>query len=229
MKPKPSCSIAARCRTARGAERVRQLQQTAADMFLSCGYEGVSVDGLIHRVGGSRRNVWGVYGGKPGLFEAAVSGLCEEISAALALLPMDGADMQGGLQLYGRCLLKMVLQPRMLAMHRLMVSEGGRFPEQARSMCHTGRESAAVALGRWLAAHQARGVLRAGLDTVELAHQFFHLVASGPQLRALIGELPPGWTDEGIAGHVDAAVDLFLHGAASAPQDPQPAQREQRP
>ena len=228
MKPKPSCSIAARCRTARGAERVRQLQQTAADMFLSCGYEGVSVDGLIHRVGGSRRNVWSVYGGKPGLFEAAVNGLCEEISVELALLPMDGADMREGLLLYGRCLLKMVLQPRMLAMHRLMVSEGGRFPEQARSMSNTGRENAAVSLGRWLSGHQERGLLRAGLDTVELAHQFFHLVAGAPQLRALIGELPPGWTDEGIASHVSSAVDLFLHGAAT-PQDPQPAQREQRP
>jgi len=229
MKPKPSCSIAARCRTPRGAERVRQLQETAAEMFLSCGYEGVSVDGLIHRVGGSRRNVWGLYGGKPGLFEAAVRGLCEEISAELALLPMDGADMQAGLLLYGRCLLKMVMQPRMLAVHRLMVSEGGRFPDQARSMCNTGRDNAAGSLGHWLAGHQARGALRAGLDPVELAHQFLHLVVGGPQLRALIGELPPGWTDEGIAHHVDAVVDLFLHGAAAAPRNPQPAQREPRP
>jgi hypothetical protein len=86
-----------------------------------------------------------------------------------------------------------------------------------------------VSLGRWLGSHQARGALRAGLDTVELAHHFLHLVVGGPQLRALIGELPPGWTDEGIARHVDAVVDLFLHGAAAAPQDPQPAQREQRP
>lgn len=201
---------------------MRQLQEAAADMFLSCGYEGVSVEGLIRRVGGSRRNVWGLYGGKAGLFEATVSELCQEISAELENLPMEGATVQEGLLLYGRCLLQRVLQPRMLAMHRLMVSEGHRFPAQARSLCSTGRDKAAASLGRWMAGHQARGQLRAGLDTLQLARLYLHLVVSEPQLRALIGQLPPGSNDEGISRHVAAVVDLFLRGAAPAPQGPHP-------
>ena len=162
IRPKPSCPVAARARTARGAERLRCLQTTAADMFLSCGYEGVSVDGLIDRVGGSRRNVYGAYGGKPGLFVAAVRGICEEIASQLTLLPMATAELRPGLVLYGCRLLELVLKPRNLAMHRLMVSEGQRFPELARSMCQTGRDSAAAELGRWLATHQASGAMRCG-------------------------------------------------------------------
>ncbi|MBL8303905.1 MAG: TetR/AcrR family transcriptional regulator C-terminal domain-containing protein [Ideonella sp.] len=204
---------AKRARTARGAERLRRLQTTAAEMFLSCGYEGVSVDGLIDRVGGSRRNVYGPCGGKQGLFVAAVSDLCGEISQALAALPMADAPVRSGLVLYGRRLLELVLQPRMLAMHRLMVSEGQRFPELARNLCETGRDNAATALGQWLSAHQARGELRQDRVPVELAQSFLDLVVSGPQLRALVGELPPGWTPAGITQHVNHIVDLFLQGA----------------
>ena len=217
MKRPPPCPAAKRAGTARGAERLRRLQATAAEMFLSCGYEGVSVDGLINRVGGSRRNVYGPCGGKQGLFVATVRELCTEIAEQLAALPMAEAPVKEGLVLYGRRLLELVLQPRLLAMHRLMVSEGQRFPELARSMCQTGRDNAAAALGRWLGAHQAHGDIRAGLVPLELAQFFIHLVVSGPQLRALVGEVRPGWTPSGIARHVDDTVDLFLHGAAVAP------------
>lgn len=222
MKP-PSCSARARRRTPRGSDRVAQLQQTAAEMFLSCGYEGVSVDGLIGRVGGSRRNVWGLYGGKQGLFVAAVQDMCNEIGAALDELPMAEAAVRDGLTLYGEKLLAMVLQPRKLAIHRLMVSEGQRFPEQAKALCTNGRDNAIAALTQWMSDRQSRGELRAGLSPHELAQHFIHLVVSGPQVRALVGELPPGWTPEGIAGHVASTVELFLHGAATAaPPSPSP-------
>jgi len=105
----------------------------------------------------------------------------------------------------------------MLAMHRLMVSEGQRFPELARSMCQTGRDRAAAELGAWLTVRQARGELRPELPPVELARHFIHLVVSGPQLRALVGELRPGWTAAGIGRHVETTVDLFLRGAATQP------------
>lgn len=216
MKPKSPCPGSLRRHTARGAERVDRLQSTAADMFLNCGYEGVSVDGLIGRVGGSRRNVWGLYGGKQGLFVAAVQDMCNEIGAALAELPMAGAAARDGLLLYGEKLLAMVLQPRKLAIHRLMVSEGQRFPEQARALCTTGRDQAIADLTRWMAERQARGELRADLAANDMAQHYLHLIVSGPQVRALVGELPPGWTPEGIAAHVASTVELFLHGAATA-------------
>jgi AefR-like transcriptional repressor, C-terminal domain len=105
----------------------------------------------------------------------------------------------------------------MLAMHRLMVSEGQRFPELAHDMCQTGRDQAAVDLGRWLAAHQARGLLRADMPAPTLAQHYIQLVVDGPQLRALVGELRPGWTSAGIHRHVEQTIELFLNGAGSPP------------
>ncbi len=227
MRVKPLRSTPACIRSARAAERVRRLQDTAADMFLSCGYEGMSLDRLLDEVGGSRRNVYGVYGGKQGLFAAAVRSVCEEVGGQLTSLVMPEMDVRAGLLLYGRRLLELLLQPRMLAMHRLMVAEGQRFPEQARSMCETGPNKAALGLGLWLAGHQARGVLRPQPAAPQMADSFIHLIVAGPQLRALLGELPPGWTPAGIAAHVESTVELFLHGAA-APAPTNPAARKTR-
>ncbi len=235
MKRTLPCPAVKRARTPRGAERLRRLQQTAAEMFLACGYEGVSVDGLISRVGGSRRNVYGPCGGKQGLFVATVRELCSEIGEQLAALPMAEAPVRSGLVLYGRRLLELVLNPRMLATHRLMLSEGERFPELARNMCHTGRDNAAAALGLWLAGHQQRGDLREDLVPVDLAQYFIDGIVSGPQVRALIGALPPSWHRGGLDRHVEQTVDLFLRGAgtpdtapATEPTNPSPL-RKSRP
>ncbi len=69
-------------RTKRGEERVRALKEAATDMFLEDGFDAVSVDGLIARVG-SRRNVYDHFGGKEDLFIEAVAALCEELSSPL--------------------------------------------------------------------------------------------------------------------------------------------------
>jgi len=224
MKRTTPCQAYGRCRTERGAERLRQLQAAAAEMFLRWGYEGVSVDMLIERVGGSRRNVYGPYGSKQGLFEQAVRGLSEGMACPLQSLPMDELATRQGLSGFGRALLQMLLQPRTLDMHRLMIAEAQRFPDLAHSLCASQRDNTAAGLGAWMAERQRRGDLRRDVAAVTLAHQFMNLVVCGPQLRALVGEMPPGWIADGMGRHVDDCVDLFLHGAAAPPAtSPPPA------
>jgi len=45
-------------------------------MFLDRGYEAMSLDTLIARAGGSRRNIYDRFGGKEGLFIEVVNQLC---------------------------------------------------------------------------------------------------------------------------------------------------------
>ncbi len=216
-RPGPACALTARCRTERGAERLRRLRSTAAELFLRCGYEGVSVDMLIDAVGGSRRNVYGHFGSKEGLFVDAVRSIGEEITQPLQALSLEGLGPREGLQTYAKALLELLLQPRVLAMHRLMVAEGSRFPDLARSMCEASRGSEVARLARWMAAHQQRGALCDKVDPLELASHFVDLIACGPQLYALTGQLPQDWQSAGAERHVRTSVDLFLHGALAPP------------
>src|SRR5271170_3797805 len=112
-------------RTARGAARLRSLTDMAADMFLEQGYVSVSLDTLIARVGGSRRNI-SRFGGKEGLFFEVVTQLCADLERPFTELKICHEDERTALTQFGESVLAFVLQPRALALHRLMVAEGAR-------------------------------------------------------------------------------------------------------
>lgn len=122
-------------RTERGADRVKQLVESAAELFLEQGYDAVSIDMVISRSGGSRRNVYDHFGGKEGLFIEAVTRLCADISAPLELLeiPKTG-EFDRALTSFACSVLGIVLQPQALALHRLMASKGHQFPRLAQAI-----------------------------------------------------------------------------------------------
>ncbi len=164
------------------------LTETAADLFLEKGFEALSLDDLIARVGGSRRNIYGRFGNKEGLFVATVTSLCEELSAPLKSLhiPSTG-DPAEALQLYGRELLRSVLLPRTLAIHRLMIAEAPRYPHLAQAIWQAGHAQAANLLTDWIVHQQESGRLRKDTAAAIVAQNFVDLVVADAQLKALIG------------------------------------------
>jgi AcrR family transcriptional regulator len=199
-------------RTARGEARLRALIETAADLFLEKGFEALSLDDLIARVGGSRRNIYARFGNKEGLFVATVTSLCEELGAPLKLLllPRTG-DPAEALHLFGRELLRIVLLPRTLAIHRLMIAEAPRHPRLARAIWQAGHAQAANMLTDWIIHQQESGLLRKDRAATIVAQTFVDLVVADAQLKALVGVgLPPDAAEcERI---VTAATDVFLQG-----------------
>lgn len=200
-------------RTEQGAARVRALTATAADLFLDQGYEAVSLDDLINRVGGSRRNIYQHFGGKEGLFIAAITCLCDEISEPLVEMEIDDKNIKAALGAFGRQVLEIVLQPRVLSLHRLMIAEGHRFPELAQAIWCAGHDNAIRILAAWIE-RTAPGEIRPDISPEVLANQFVSMVVNGPQLRALVGleTCPPA--PETIARLVDEVVGTFLSGAS---------------
>jgi AcrR family transcriptional regulator len=199
-------------RTAKGAARIGALTEMAVDMFLDQGYEAVSLDTLIAKVGGSRRNIYRHFGGKEGLFLTAITLMCEEQVAPLRSLhiPLDAHPAEA-LLLFGRAMLDRVLLPRTSALHRLMIAESVRFPELARTIWQSGHEQATNLLIEWVTHQQMAGVLRTGQPPKVLARQFIDLAVADAQLCAQIGIPPPD--DRDVA--LKAAIDTFLRGQAA--------------
>lgn len=195
-------------RTAHGAARIQALTDTAAELFLERGYEGVSIDELIGRVGGSRRNVYGRFGGKQGLFIEVVTRLCDKQAQPLRDLGIGEGEIGPTLTMFGKRVLEIVLQPCTLALHRLMIAEGQRFPELAQAILRSGHETGTAILAEWL---RGRPELRHGLSPEILAEQFVMLLTAGPQLRVLTGHnaLP---SPAERAHHVHETVSTFLYG-----------------
>jgi AcrR family transcriptional regulator len=198
-------------RTPAGAARLDTLKKTALDMFLDQGYEAVSLDELITRVGGSRRNIYSHFGSKEGLFIAAVTNMCEQIADPIKSLkiPLSG-DPAAALLLFGKAVLARVLMPRTLDLTRLMIAEAVRFPELAQTIWRSGHEQSAFMLAEWITHQQRKGVLRKRRPPLLLARQFVDLVVTDAQLRALIGI--PGAFKQDKA--LKVAIDTFLRGQA---------------
>jgi AcrR family transcriptional regulator len=199
-------------RTAKGAARIDALTDIAVDLFLDQGYEAVSLDTLIARAGGSRRNIYRHFGGKEGLFLAAVAAMAEAQAAPLrsVRIPVSG-DLAEALLQFGRTLLDRVLLPRTLALHRLMIAESSRFPELAQTIWRSGHEQAANILAEWVAHQQNAGALRKGRPPHVLARQFVDLAVADAQLCAQIGITESVNHDVALK----AAIETFLHGQAT--------------
>lgn len=197
--------------TTRGVARLQTLTDTAANLFLDQGYEAVSLDTLIAHAGGSRRNIYQHFGGKEGLFVGVVTRLCEEQGQPLRDLDIGDGDIGPAMITFGEKLLDTILQPRTLALHRLMIAEGQRFPALAQAILRSGHDAGVEILAEWLRLRRDR--LRVDLSPEVLADQFVTLLVTGPQLRALVGResLPLSPTE--IARLVRETVSTFLHGA----------------
>jgi AcrR family transcriptional regulator len=200
-------------RTVRGAARVRSLTDTAAQMFLDHGYEAMSLDTLIARVGGSRRNIYGRFGGKEGMFIEVVTRFCTDLARPLEELEISGEEVGSALALFGCRLLDIVLQQRTVALHRLMIAESQRFPELAQAMFRAGHDNATRILAEWIEHKQSVAQLRGDVSSTELAAHFVNLLITGPQLRALVGLVPGPLDGAEIASLTDIAVETFLSGA----------------
>lgn len=204
-------------RTAKGAQRINDLVVIAAQMFLDKGFDAVAVDDLIARAGGSRRNVYSHFGGKEGLFEAAMMHVCAEMAKPLENLNIDGLDPADVLPEFGRELVKTALSPRTLAVHRLLTTEGKRFPAIAQAMLAASYEKVIGILASWIATHQqsANRKLTTEIPAKVLAVQFVSMISSDLKLRAIVGLVGDNLSAAAVDEVVSSAVHTLLYGAAS--------------
>lgn len=201
-------------RSARGAQRREALLTVAGELFLAHGYDAVALDDLIARAGGSRSTLYQYFGGKEGLYKAALVHQCAALAEPLAQLSLAEQTPAAALTVLGRHLLQAALAPRALAMHRLLVNDGHRFPAAARAMWEASYGRALDLLTAWIAARQ-QGPHAPFADTVPaaaLAEQFMHMVSGHAKLCAVAGLLSLPLAPATAERMVAQAVHTFLQG-----------------
>ncbi len=198
----------------RGIERLKKLTQSATELFLEHGYEATSMDMLIQKVGGSRRNIYERFGGKEGLFAAVITEECKKLAGPLEALVLSDACVRQTLEKFGAEILHIIKQPRTLELHRLMIAEGKRFPSLSRAIWSAGHHNAKSILEAWIQRQQDLGRLRSGFDASALSYAFIHMVTAETQMQMLSGG--PITTEAQDKKTVAMGVAFFL--AAAAPE-----------
>jgi TetR/AcrR family transcriptional repressor of mexJK operon len=183
----------------------------ASELFLERGYDAVSLDDILERVGGSKTTLYSYYGGKEGLFAAMVQAKCRNKLTSFLTMDVTDLDPRAGLTALGRKFLLIISDPERRAMFRAMVSESQRFPELASTFFAAGPEAGIRALRRNIEHWQKAGLLRSG-NAEALAIQFLGILMGNFHLKALLG-LVDSLTERQINAWVARGVELFLEGA----------------
>ena len=194
----------------RGEIRRSQILDAAVEVFLENGYGGATIDLVVERAGASKATVYSFFGGKDGLFAAIVEERAERILSAFGDPEVVDSDVLSALAHIARRYMEVVMAPDAVGFHRLIIAEGVRFPELARSFYQFGRDRTYAHLAGMLFVWRERGLIR--LDDPQLAAvQFFDSVGGDLHRRAMAGIAPKN-LHAAIRRSIDHAVQVFWNG-----------------
>ncbi|HEY0503720.1 MAG TPA: TetR/AcrR family transcriptional regulator [Lysobacter sp.] len=202
-------------RTRRSPDALRtQILDAAAELFLRDGYANTSIDAVIERVGGSKRAIYSHFGGKEDLFAAMVAGLSEQ---ALQAIPASDEraeeDVRASLVHFARAVMRVLMDPRTIALYRLVVAEAGRMPVLAETFLQYGPGRATSGLTRLLERWARAGRLHIP-DPQEAAEHFIGMLRDDSHLEVVLGIRKP-LGERAQRSRVERAVDIFLDGVAT--------------
>ena len=116
----------------RSTVKRQAILDAATTLFLRDGYLATSMDEIAGLAVVAKQTVYTQFGDKENLFREVVTAVVDEaatpVFAEVSILP-DGGDLESDLRDLASRLLARVIQPRLLQLRRLVISEAGRFPE----------------------------------------------------------------------------------------------------
>jgi len=202
-------------REARRLARRKAILAVAAESFFQNGYAGTTMSDIAATLGGSKGTLWSYFPSKEELFAAVLIEATTTYRAELSRILDPRDDVGTSLRHFCVSFLRKVTSPTAVALHRLVVSEGARFPEVATIFFENAPRGTRGLLADYLRGAMASGQLRAA-DPEVAAHALITLSLSGCHQQivwGVIGEV----TDEMIEKDTAFALDFFLRAYGPTP------------
>lgn len=186
------------------ARRTR-LIAAAETMFLRKGYHATTMDDIAREAGMSKKTVYQVCTTKLALFQAFL-----EVQYATFAAPIEasGESPRAVLTAVLNRLLRAALDPRQVAVMRLMIAETPQSGDIVLALQQRWLEPRHSALQPWLEAQGALGNLRVD-NVAQMAATLFFGTVSEPLFTQLL-RVAPMPSDAQIEAQVERNVDMFL-------------------
>jgi TetR/AcrR family transcriptional regulator, mexJK operon transcriptional repressor len=198
-------------REARREDRRDAILDVAYECFVAEGYGSTSMSTIAARLGGSKGTLYNYFKSKEELFEAFVRRACARLQQRMDLASKDG-DARDLLVQMACNFLDHLLSAEGIAIHRIVVGEGERFPELARLFYEAGPRTGLAKTAKILEGLMDQGVLRRS-DPVLAAYHMKDLALSGLFNLRLWGVIADP-TPQERAARAETAVDTFLRAYA---------------
>nr|WP_298686733.1 TetR/AcrR family transcriptional regulator [uncultured Dongia sp.] len=188
--------------------KAAQVMEAGSKLFTEQGFGAVSMDQVAKAAGVSKATVYAHFQSKEQLFVAIVRAAC--LSYAENAMPevRDAPDMRSALTRIGHSIAGFLMAPRTMAIYRVIVAEGPRFPGLAQGYYETGPRTFKRLLAKYLTEAVEKGLLQ--IDNPRLASEQFCSMVRGPLYMKVLLDLKddPDLLDTNTV--VDGAVEVFL-------------------
>lgn len=184
----------------------------AREAFLEHGYAATSMSTIAAQLGGSKGTLWAYFPSKEDLFTAVLDDVTSSFRQNLDDALRPGRDCNTTLLDFAERFVLKMLHPDSIRLHRLIVGEGGRFPEIGRIFYARGPQIVLERLSDYICGRMAAGDLRHD-DPMQAAINLIQLAQMQQNLR-LWGVVGIPSVAE-IHAHAVKTLDLFNRAYAA--------------
>lgn len=190
-------------------ERLAQVLDTAAEIFLTQGFAAASTNAIARQANASKTTFYSRFPTKEALFLAVLERKMQVVFAEIVgVLPPEASQEE---TLTGFCVrfLRVSLSEGQLRLLRVVSMEAIHFPELGQHFLTLGPERGQQALTAYLAQQIERGRLTPD-DPELMAQQFLSLLNGGPVRWVILGTNPSPLSPQQQADHITATVRCFI-------------------
>ena len=182
----------------------------ARTIFLNYGFSSATTDMIQREAAVSKSTVYAHYANKEALFVAVVEAECHAFAETIRAIKFHPGQFKETLIIFGKAYLSVLLSESALALHRIIVAEGSKFPALARTFYQAGPSTIINMVSEILENALKSGDLDLGdVTLLEASKIFIHLVRSEPQfLHLLQPDYKP--SPEHIERWINVAVNTFI-------------------
>ena len=199
---------AARTRKRLQDDRIGELLDVAAEVFIADGFAAASINEMARRANASKTTFYSRFPTKEELFLAVIARRMTRIFEQIARFP-ERPTVESTLRQFGKDLLIIALSPEQVALIRMVSMESGKYSELAERFYENGPKRAERALATYLAGQSKLGHLQRE-DPLMMARQFMNLITGSPVRWFVLGFDPKPIAKRSLTKHIDGVVSLFL-------------------
>jgi AcrR family transcriptional regulator len=195
----------------RRERRQRAMLDAAKRLFLENGYERTTIGDILAVSGGSRSTLVDLFGGKEGLFGEVLLESTRHVQAIFDTLETSDAPLETALSDTAHRFVETIFEDETMAILRILVAEGPRFPEIAETFFRLGPDSGIAKLTAYFRRCIDAGLLRP-IDPKMLAYAFCGMILGDAELRAAVGDSLVKQRSL-VQARLSSAIEIFLGGA----------------
>ncbi|MCC2617403.1 TetR/AcrR family transcriptional regulator [Aestuariibacter halophilus] len=190
----------------------RDILFAASELYLQHGYSNTSMDQVANRAGVSKQTVYSHFANKDALFTAAIRAKCEEYQLDSEHLQAHCDDVPAALRQIAHQFVRLLLDPSVIAMHRVLIGEVNNAAHAAKLFYEAGPKQAMEVVATFLARH-VEGV-KDQREGEHWASVFFNLLKSDFHMCSILGlpfDLPPSRQNLLVEESVESLLVLIRH------------------